>query len=196
MSSYIDNIDIDRVNSLLTQTSNNVSLFEDITDKVVQSYSSYMDNILNNIYSDIIQVDNPSIEIVEKYFLELSHCIYYMSEKLEKLGVYASISKSSYKEVYNRAYLDNQIKDSEKKNKTTVAENQAVAENAALYEGAVSDVYDKAYKILKNKIDAAQTMVATLSKTVSRKMTENQFSNTNNNSRQILNEEISNRRAL
>ena len=65
-----------------------------------------------------------------------------------------------------------------------------------MYEGAVSDVYDKAYKILKNKIDAAQTMVATLSKTVSRKMTENQFSNTNNNSRQILNEEIPNRRAL
>ena len=191
MESFINDIDSNKVDSLMEQTENNVQYFENVTNKVVQSYSEYMDNIMKNIYVDIIQNPSAPIETVEKYFLELSHAIYFMAEKLEQLGVYNAMSKAAYKEIYNKAYLDNQIKDTEKKNKTTVAENQAVAENVAMYESVVSDIYDKAYKILKNKIDAAQTMVSTLSKTLSRRMTENQFSNVNNNTRQILNEEVS-----
>ena len=190
METYLDNIDTEKVNELLNKTEINVSYFRNVTDKVVSSYSEYMDNIMKNIYNDIIQTDNAPINIIEKYFLELSNCIYFMGEKLEQLGIYTSMSKSAYKEIYNQAYLGNQQKDAEKKNKTTVAENQAVAENAAIYEGAVSDIYDKAYKILKNKIDAAQTMVSTLSKVLSKKMSEMQFSNVNNNTRQILNEEV------
>lgn len=190
VDTFLDNIDTNYLDYCFDETDKNVKYFEDITQKVINSYSESMDIIMNNIYTDIIRQDNPSIEVLEKYFLELSHCIYYMGEKLERLGIYNSMSKSAYKEVYNKAYLGNQQKDSEKKNKTTVAENQAVAENASIYEGAVNDIYDRAYKILKNKIDAAQTMVSTLSKSISRKMTENQFSNVNNNSRQILNEEV------
>ena len=190
VDTFLDNIDTNYLDYCFDETDKNVKYFEDITQKVINSYSESMDIIMNNIYTDIIRQDNPSIEVLEKYFLELSHCIYYMGEKLERLGIYNSMSKSAYKEVYNKAYLGNQQKDAEKKNKTTVAENQAVAENASIYEGAVNDIYDRAYKILKNKIDAAQTMVSTLSKSISRKMAENQFSNVNNNSRQILNEEF------
>ena len=63
------------------------------------------------------------------------------------------MAKASEKEVYNNAYLANQVKDSEKKNKTTVAENQAVAEQESQYEAVVSSIYDHACKMVKFKIE-------------------------------------------
>ena len=75
----------------------------------------------------------------------------------------------------------NQIKDSERKNKTTVAENQAVAEQESQYEAVVSSIYDHAYKMVKFKIDAAKDMVNTLRKIISRRMQEQQLASFGNN---------------
>ena len=95
-----------------------------------------------------------------------------MSTLTKSVFYFAFYLQSIYKQVYNTAYLNNQIKDAEKKNKTTVAENTAIAENSAIYEGTVNDIYNKAYKIVKNKIDAAQTMISTLSKIMSKRIQE------------------------
>ena len=81
----------------------------------------------------------------------------------------------------NKAYLSNQIKDTEKKNKTTVAENQAVAEQESQYEAVVSSIYDHAYKMVKFKIDAAKDMINTLRKVISRRMQEQQLSSFGSN---------------
>lgn len=143
---------------------------------------------MKDIYNEVISIDYPATETIEKYFLALSNYVYFMGEKLETLGTYDAMSKAAYKQVYNTAYLNNQIKDAEKKNKTTVAENTAIAENSAIYEGTVNDIYSKAYKIVKNKIDAAQTMISTLSKIMSKRIQEQQFSNNQMSTTKILNE--------
>ena len=143
---------------------------------------------MKDIYNEVISIDYPATETIEKYFLALSNYVYFMGEKLETLGTYHAMSKAAYKQVYNTAYLNNQIKDAEKKNKTTVAENTAIAENSAIYEGTVNDIYSKAYKIVKNKIDAAQTMISTLSKIMSKRIQEQQFSNNQMSTTKILNE--------
>ena len=109
---------------------------------------------------------------MEKYFLELTNLIYFMGDKLEQLSIHSDMSKASEREVYNKAYLANQVKDSDRKNKTTVAENQAVAEEESKYEAVVNSIYDHAYKIVKFKIDAAKDMVGTLKKVISRRMQE------------------------
>ena len=78
--------------------------------------------------------------------------------------------------VYTLFYLDNQVKDTDKKNKTTIAENQAVAEEASKYESAVNSIYDRSYKIIKFKIDAGYEFVNTLRKVISRRMQETELS--------------------
>ena len=188
INTYLNDIDTEQVTKLLNETQENTQYFQDIVSKVVQTYCIGLDQVMKDIYTDIIQVDYPATEIIEKYFLSLSNYVYFMGEKLEMLGTYDAMSKSAYKQVYNTAYLNNQVKDVDKKNKTTVAENQAIAENAALYEGTVNDIYNRAYKIVKNKIDAAQTMISTLSKVLSKRIQEQQFSQSQNNISKILNE--------
>lgn len=185
---FLDSTDFIRINEIKKRTEENVKKFEDIVESVVEKYSHDMDNIMKNVYNDIIRDVQPALSKVESYYLELSNCLYYMGEKLEKLGVYDSMSKQAYKEIYNQSYL-NCSNPVDSKKKPTVAEITAIAENEALYEGVTNDIYNKAYKIVKNKVDAANTMLSCLSKVISRRMTEMQLSSTVPSGKKILNED-------
>lgn len=187
-TSFIQNVNTDKVTQLLSDTQTNVSYFEKITNDVVAAYTSHLDNTMKAIYEDIISVNNPSLDILEKRFLELSNCMYFMAEKAEGLGIYAAVSESAYKEVYNNSYLANQIPASDKEKKKTVAELTALAENSAVYESTVNDIYERAYKIVKQKLEAANTMISTLSKIISKRLSEMQLTSMQPTSPRILNE--------
>ena len=190
MATFLNDIDINRVNELMDETRTNVEYFEAVTNTVVSSYANGLDNLMNKIYQEIVLKDQPPLNTLEKYFLELSNCLYWMGDRLEQLGVYDVMSKQAYKEIYNKSYL-NQTDIGDSKKKPTVAELTANAENEAQYEGVVSDVYAKAYKILKNKIDAATTMLSSISKIISKRMAEMQLNSVTPTGKQILNEDYS-----
>lgn len=192
MGTFLNDIDMNVVQTLLEDTKNNVDTFESVSMSTVNFYSDSLDAVMQNLYKDVIINPNAPDEMLEKYFLELTSTLYFCGEKLEHLGVYDDMSKSAMKEVYNKAYLDNQQKTVEGKNKTTVAENQAVAEAASVYESAVNSIYSRAYKIFKYKIDAGYEMVKTLSKIISRRMQETQLASPDRNSEMIGNRQILN----
>lgn len=188
--SFLNEPDKNKINELFNNTNDNVEYFEGIVKTVIEHYSSDLDGLMKNIYNEIICIDQPALNTLEKYFLELSNCLYYMGDKLERLGVYDVMSKNSYKEVYNNKYLGlTDVGDSKKK--PTVAELTALSENEAQYEGIVNDIYAKAYKILKNKIEAATTMLNSISKIISKRMIEMQLNSVAPSGKQILNETIS-----
>lgn len=141
----------------------------------MSSYTSVLDDVMQRIYTEL-QQDNLPVDLLERYCLELSNVLYFMGDRLESLGIYDDISKAMYKEVYNRAYLDNQIKDTDKRNKTTVAENQAHADEVAKTQATVNAIYARAYKQVKYKIDAGQEMVNTLRKILTKRIQEMQLS--------------------
>ncbi len=174
--------------SIINTTEDSSQVFSIIND-VVREYSADLDEVMNGIYENIITDSCPAISIIEKYFLELSNCLYVMCEKVEKVGVFDSISKSRAQETYNNKYLEHQSSNIGKTGakKPTVAESTANAEIGSLYDKTVNDIYSKAYKILKNKISAAETMVTTLSKILSHRMQESQLT-VSQTGRQILNE--------
>lgn len=171
-TTFLDNVDTAKVDALLEQTKQNVEYFNSITKNVTEAYSTHLDKLMRDFYNKHKQIKNVPTEELESLYLELTNLLYFMGDKLEQLGIHNDMSKAAKQEVYNKAYLDNQIKDTDKKNKTTVAENVAVAEGAAQYESVVNSIYERAYKILKYKIDAGYEMVNTLRKILSRRMQE------------------------
>lgn len=183
------NIDTSIISSLIKDNEVNVSYLKRVTADVVASYTQDLDNILEAINRDIVEIEDPATNTLEKYLLELTNAIYFCGGKLENLGMYDTMSKAAYKEAYNNAYLGNQLKDCEKKNKTTVAENTAVAEQSTVNESAINTIYNAAYSIVKNKLQYAQLMVSSMSKAISRRMSEMQLSTPNYvNGKQVLNE--------
>ena len=190
MSTFLNNVDVNTINKLLDETTNNVEIFQNMVDKVVISYSESLDNLMNAIYKDIVIVDQAPLNTLENYFLELSNMLYFMGDKLERLGVYDVMSKNAYKEVYNTSYLGLSSNITESKKKPTVAELTAQAESDAQYEGIVNDIYAKAYKIVKSKIESANTMLSAISKIISKRMSEMQLNSVTPTGKQILNENI------
>lgn len=187
---FLNNIDKQKVTDLLNQTEENVTYFRNVTDQVVESYTKPLDDIMKAIYNDIVIVEDPPLQVLEKYFLELTNTLYFVSENYEKLGIYKSLSDAAYKEVYDRKYLDEASdKGTDRKSKKTVAEITSIANSAAIYESATANIYERAYAIVKTKLSNAQTMVSTLSKIISSRMTETQIAMTSaSRPKTILNE--------
>lgn len=172
---FLNDIDKNKTESLLKHTKDNSEYFNSIINNTVLQYTKHLDDLMQKLYLYIKKSSEVTTDELEKQYLELTSLLYFCGEKLEQLGIYTDLSKAAMKEVFNKSYLNAQIKDTDKRNKTTVAENTAIAEEASKYESVVNSIYDKAYKICKFKIDAGYEMVNTLRKVISRRMQEESF---------------------
>lgn len=184
-------MDINKINESMSYTKDNVSLINSMVTQVVSEYSEDLDKVMKNIMSEIIGVELPAIVTVEKYFVELSGVLYFMCSEVEKLGVYDSLSKLKAQETYNNSYLNSSTptQTGPGTKKKTVAEITAIAENDSSYDRTVNDIYNRAYKILKSKVSAAETMISTLSKIMNHRMQESQLTTTQMS--RVLNEDTS-----
>lgn len=182
-------VTLDDIERVMTETEDNYNVYASVANDVITRYTKSLDDVMEGIYNEIILISDPSISTLEKYHLELSNCLYFMQERLERLGSLDYLSKTKYKEVYNQAYLDSQLPDTTSNKKKTVNELVAISEEASKSEALTNDIYARAYKVLKNKIDAANTMISTLSKSISRRMGEEYLPSTPvTGVRKILNE--------
>ena len=174
------------IDEIYNQLDANVDYAEQIAKQTVNTNTEPLDNLMAEIYDKIIAVEDPATSDIEKYFLALSNCLYFLGDKLEKIGLYDDLSKAQAKEKYNSAYMDS-VNPSDAKKKVTVAEAQTSAENASTYENMVNTIYARSYKMFRYKIDAAQTMLSSLSKMLSKRMQDAQMSmTTRDGSKQYL----------
>lgn len=152
---------------------------QEMVDKVVKEYSEDLDDLMRDLITALTQEEAISTHAVERYYAELTNMLYFVSERIEKLNVYSDLSKAIYKEVYNTDYLNNcAAKDEKGKSLRTVAENTAIAEINSKYESTTSMIYERAYKTLKAKSDAAQEMVSTLKNILKHRIQEEYLSST------------------
>ena len=92
-------IDFDSINNVMLEVEEDYQTYSQVTTEVINKYTVVLDDIMKGVFNDIIDKEDPSVDTLEKYFLELSNCIYFMNEKLEKLGSLDYLSKTRYKEV-------------------------------------------------------------------------------------------------
>ena len=169
-TTFLNNIDGEKVKELLNSTDINSTYFARIVDDVVKSYSSDLENLMSTIEQSVFQntiVDDISLE---SYALRLTNMLYFIGERLETVGIKADIARAARQEIYNKTYLENDVEKeiNGKKVKPTKDANMAVAEEESKYESVVSSIYERTYKIIKFKIDAAQEMVNTLRKIITK----------------------------
>lgn len=161
----------EKLNSIIATTEDNLSYYISISEKLVKEYTSDFDELMRDLKEDLVDGD-PTDAVIEKYVLELNNMLYFLGDKLEGVGIRDDLSKMASKEVFNNTYLESREKDTERKNKTTVAELTAIAEDASKYEAILNSIYSRVYKQIKLKMDAGYDMVNTLRKVISRRMQE------------------------
>ena len=184
-------INKEMLSSVIYNVEDNADIIFEVSDKVVKDYLEDLDKLMDDIRENIVDVEDPATNTIEKSYIKLANMLYYVSAKVEDIGFYDDIATSAAKETYNRAYIQNQNKSlSDKEKKPTVAENQSVADEASKYENVTSNLYNRIYKIAKIKIAAAENMLKTLSKILSKRMNEAYLLGTIDTGRKILNEDI------
>ena len=153
------------------------TLFFEMVDKVVKEQSSQLDYLMEDLREAVTKKDAIDTDALERYYAELSNMIYFLMDKVERLNVFADLSKAQMKESYNMAYLEfSSEKDEKGKSLRTVNENTSLAESKSKYDSILNTVYDHAYKTLRSKIDMALEMVNTLKNILKRRIQEEYIS--------------------
>lgn len=165
----LNDTDINVVNETFENVEKNGDLYLSISEKLVASYTTDFDELMRDLKVDIID-NEPTDDLLERYLLELNNILYFLGTKLESVGIKEDLSKMAAKEVFNTAYLDSREKDSERKNKTTIAELTAIAEEKSKYEVIINSIYSRVYKQLKFKMDAGYDMVNSIRKIITKRI--------------------------
>lgn len=137
-------------------------------DSIIAEYSRDLDCYMKSIDAKLVGGKNISDGEIDNIALNLSSLIYFTSVGCEALSIRDDISKTIYKEAYNKARSE--LKSG------TVADKNTQAELNTLEEHIGNVVYNKSYKSLKAKVDSAQEMLATVKKIMSRRIAEMELS--------------------
>lgn len=132
---------------------------------IIEPYSSDLDSYVEFVAKLLKNGENPPTNAeLEDCCLNLSTLIYFAAGACETLGVRDDISKAGYKEAYHatRASLDS----------GTVADKDSIAELNSRTEMLTNMCYNRAYKLMKSKVDTAQELLASCKKVLSHRMLE------------------------
>ena len=134
------------------------TIVKQIVDKEIGFINEYVDDI-----NKALDEDDLTVEQLNRILIRLCSFSYYIAERQEMLGVRSDIADMLHKEVYNNNFLDSV---------GTIAKKQSLAEEMAKEEAVVSIVYNKAYKILKNRRDSIDKYSDAVKKVIHSKITE------------------------
>lgn len=172
-----------QIDELVRETEENVTYFTNISDSLVLGYTSDLDKLMIRVHVDTVE-NEATDDQLEKYILELSNTLYFIGSRLEAMGIKDDLSKLAAKQVYNESYLDAPV--DAKGKKPTVAELSAMAENDSRYETIMNNIYSRAYRQIKYKVDAAYEMLASLRKVITKRMQEAQLAFQRNNGTLVM----------
>mgnify|MGYP006873046470 CR=1 FL=1 len=106
----------------------------------------------------------PSNAELEDFCMNLSTYIYFAGGMCEQLGIKDDISKAIFKEVYNNKRQTT--------GKGTIADKNSIAELAAQQEYLTNVCYNRAYRIMKSKVENSQELLQSCKKVLSHRMQE------------------------
>lgn len=158
----LDDIDNTRIKNIQQRVDKHSKTLNDIVTEIVTPYCRDVDNYVKWIHELLADGTNPPTdEELEDMCLNLSTRIYFMSDACEQLGIKDDISKAIRNEIFNK-----------KRDEITgtIADKDAYAELESQQEQITNICYNRAYRIIKAKVDNAQELLQSCKKVLSRRM--------------------------
>lgn len=142
--------------AIKTQVESDSLILEQIVNDIVSSYTKELDDYVDKIKAVL---DDNTDELTEQdlnqIMIKLCSYMYFVSSKQELLGIKSDIAEALRDERYNTAFM----------NATgTVASKESQALSAIKEEEVIKIVYERAYKILKNKYNAIDKWIDAIKK--------------------------------
>lgn len=162
---HFDEIDPKAVKSIQQKVEDHSQIVENIVKEIIDPYCRDLDKYVTFIRDILCDGENPpTAEELDDFCLNLSTLIYFAGGMCEQLGVRDDISRAVFKEVYHTARS--------KQETGTVADKDSLAELQSQQEQLTNICYNRAYKIMKSKVENAQELLGSCKKVLSRRMSE------------------------
>jgi len=160
----VKNLDKQAIDTISTKVEGHADTLIEIVNSIINPYCKDLDNYVSFIRECLKDGETPpTTDELDDFCLNLSTLIYFAGGMCEQLGIKDDISKAVYKEVYHNARSTGT---------GTVADKDSLAELASQQEQITNICYNRAYKILKSKIENAQELLGSCKKVLSRRMSE------------------------
>ena len=158
-------VQTEEITKIQNRVDNHTESILRIVDEIIQPYCKDLDRYVSFIRECLKDGESqPTDEELDDFCLNLSTQIYFASGMCEQLGIKDDISKAIYKEAYHTAR--------DAQTSGTVADKDSIAELYSQQEQLTNVCYNRAYRMLKAKIDAAQELLGSCKKVLSRRMSE------------------------
>lgn len=143
----------------------NSKLINDLANKLVNDYCKPLNEYIEFIQGILKDNEKPPTALeLDDFVMNLPVLLYFAGEAQENLGIKTDIAKAVKQEKYNEIYKELQ--------KGTINDKVSQAELASQSEAITHIIYDRSYKIVKEKIEAAYELLSSVKKVISRRIQE------------------------
>lgn len=154
---------------ILERVKKDSSFIDKVVDEVVSEYTGNLEKYVESIKSFLEEgVQDVTTHDLNNMSLRVSSYLFFLSSNMEKVGIRASVASALHDEKYNNAYMELTT--------GTIADKQAKATNAVKEEEVINIIFDKSYRILKNRYSATEKLVDCIRKVISARMSEAELS--------------------
>jgi hypothetical protein len=158
-------IDIDKI---LDKVDSNGEYMDAGVDKIVAKYCKQLDDLMLTIQDSLGTVSDPISETeLDQAIMKLPMAMYFVCQAQEALGIREDVSKAKKTEVYNKAISETV---------GTIRDKESVAELKSQEEQIVNAIYSRAYRKVKQRMECASELLASLKKVATRRCIEMQLS--------------------
>ena len=156
-------------NLLLNQEiSENSKLIEDIAFNISKEFTQELDKVMGTCKSIFQSKDKITNQEIEDLLAQLPSILYFVNEGQEAVGIKQDIAEMTKKTNYNIA---------REKANGTIADKNTTAEGQVINEAINEIIYQRAYKLIRAKIEMAQEMINSLKRIFDARMMEYQIGN-------------------
>lgn len=140
----------------------------EMVDTIVNEVCADLDEYMQGIDEILTSQTNPVTDAqLDDFTLNLSSLLYFVSAAQENLGIKEDVSRAVQKEIYNRV---------REKAQGTVADKDMAAELQSQNETLTTVIYNRAYKKVKLRAEAASEMVNSVKKVMTRRVADIELS--------------------
>jgi hypothetical protein len=157
-------IEVGKVRQLQKRIDANSDIVDGIVNRLVSDYCKPLDDYMNFIKGILDDTANPPNDReLDDFTLNIPVLLYFTGEAQEALGVKEDVAKAVKQELYNEVY---------DKSTGTIADKTAAAELATQNEFIAHIAYQRAYKKIKLRMEAANETLQSIKKVISRRISE------------------------
>lgn len=152
------------INNIINRVEDNSKQIEKVVEDLISEHCQQIDELITKFKECLLDKENPVTEWeLDDVCMKLPTYLYFIGEAQEKFGIKEDIAKSVKMELYTQIH---------QRTKGTIADKQAASDAGTLEEEIVYRAYQRAYKRIKQKLEAAYELLSSIKKVMHRRMVE------------------------